>query len=145
MYRMAYRLCRKYIFDSAKSPVNISGTTKAEILKQLPGPTRSIFKKAQEEIFLLLGNIRPQPHDHDLIIIILNYIEKDAMQRFRSSKDYAIMIKFHLDSAADNQGENIVTSNSSRSTTVLGDGRNETSSKFQRVLSRMTSIRSFHS
>ncbi len=67
------------------------------------------------------------------------------MQRFRSSKDYAIMIKFHQDSAADNQGESIVTTNSSRTTIVVGDGKIETSSKFQRVLSRMTSIRSFHS
>ncbi len=66
------------------------------------------------------------------------------MQRFRSSKDYANMINFNQDSAADNQGESVVTANFSRTTNVAGDGKIETSSKFQRDLSRMTSIRSFH-
>lgn len=54
MKRTAHKICRKYILDNARMQINISSLVKQEILQQMSKPTRSLFKKAQDDIFKLL-------------------------------------------------------------------------------------------
>jgi len=54
MKRTAHKICRKYIVDDARMQINISSSTKQEILKAMDRPHRMLFKKAQEDIFKLL-------------------------------------------------------------------------------------------
>jgi len=54
MKRTAHKICRKYILDDARMQINISSLVKQEILQQIAKPTRSLFKKAQDDIFKLL-------------------------------------------------------------------------------------------
>jgi hypothetical protein len=72
MRRSAYKICRKYIVEDANLEINISYATKVGILDNLATPTRSLFKKAQAEIFKLL--------------------EQDALPQYIKGPEYAAMV-----------------------------------------------------
>jgi hypothetical protein len=71
MPRAAMKIARKYIYDNAQQQINISHATRAEILKCIINPSRTLFKRAQLEIFKLL--------------------EQDALPKFLRSAEFAAM------------------------------------------------------
>ena len=71
MKRAALKISRKYIFDNAQQQINISHSTRTEILKALINPSRVLFKRAQQEIFKLL--------------------EQDALPKFIRSSEFKSM------------------------------------------------------
>tara|TARA_B110000090_G_C13217104_1_gene383288 strand:- start:136 stop:840 length:705 start_codon:yes stop_codon:yes gene_type:complete len=73
MRRTAYKICRKYVFDNAKLQVNLSHVSTTEIIKNLPNPDRTLFKRAQLEIFKLL--------------------EMDALPKFVKGQEYEAMLQ----------------------------------------------------
>lgn len=72
MKRTAYKICRKFIFDRARMPINISYQTRTEILKGLSDPQRTLFRRAQDEIYKLL--------------------EQDAIPKFINGPEYKAML-----------------------------------------------------
>jgi len=73
MKRTAYKICRKFIFDRARMPINISYQTRTEILKGLSDPQRTLFRRAQDEIYKLL--------------------EQDAIPKFIHGPEYKAMLQ----------------------------------------------------
>ena len=74
MIRTAVKIVRKYIQEKAQLQINISSKTREEILKKVLGEaSRTIFKKAQDEIFRLM--------------------ETDALPKFISSPEYEKMMQ----------------------------------------------------
>ncbi len=71
MPRAAMKIARKYIYDNAQQQINISHATRADVLKCLINPSRTLFKRAQMEIFKLL--------------------EQDALPKFLRSTEFAAM------------------------------------------------------
>lgn len=71
MRRIAMKIHRKYIKEEALLQVNICSSTRVEIAKKLSDPTRTIFKRAQDEIFRLM--------------------DSDIYPKFITSKEFEIM------------------------------------------------------
>ena len=84
---IAQRMVRKYIANDARFEINISSEVKADILRKIGNPSRSLFRRAQDEVFRLM--------------------ERDVYGRFALSPLYKQMVQFNEDNPALSEGSQV--------------------------------------
>jgi len=52
--RTAIKICKKYIDENSRMQINISSSTRVQVVKELDGAGRLIFRKAQAEVYKLM-------------------------------------------------------------------------------------------